>query len=236
MYKEIMYGSNHVYERIGDDLSRYIYSNRVLYSLCNDESFIDKIVKKTSKYQEILNTITAKEDAYIYGAGKYGRIVRRLFDDSFISFIDKQHRNLGVIDGLSVIAPEKADVTKRVYISPKFAHREVLSDLLNLGFDESKIINVGKTLEDMTYLQYFDLDRLPHEENEVFLDVGAFDGQSTKGFVKWSNNQYKRIVCFEPNEECISKITIGEKDERIKVVPKGAWSNDTVLHFSSRGG
>lgn len=61
--------------------------------------------------------------------------------------------------------------------------------------------------------QYFSLTELPHVEDEVFVDCGAYTGDSTRDFIMWSkagshiqNTQeiipYKSIFAFEPDPWC----------------------------------
>ncbi|MGM9581943.1 MAG: FkbM family methyltransferase [Anaerovibrio sp.] len=42
---------------------------------------------------------------------------------------------------------------------------------------------------------------MPHDEDEVFVDIGAYDGLSTKQFIKWCDGCYKQIYMLEPSKE-----------------------------------
>lgn len=226
-----------VYSHISDKKSRLIYENRVLYSLTNDERFIDNIVKSTETYQWINNILPTQVGAYIYGAGTYGKIIKRLFSDNYLAFID-QHNNIDEYEGLSVIPLSEADNSKRVYISTKFYHREVLQNLIEAGFLEQNIINVGQYLENMSKKQYFDLPELVHDEGEVFVDVGAYDGDSTQAFMEWSGNHYNSIYCFEPDSTNLERLLFrfpSPDKLKVSVIQKGAWSSNGELYFSGEG-
>lgn len=52
--EELMYQMiRDVYNHIGDDVSRKIYANRLLFSLTGDKRYMTEIVRGTALYQEI---------------------------------------------------------------------------------------------------------------------------------------------------------------------------------------
>ena len=104
--------------------------------------------------------------------------------------------------------------------------RRVMSAYIN-----QKISSDYKYLKEVkTYPQYFE-DIMPLSDDEVFIDCGAFDGDSAAAFIsalhKRNISGYKKIISFEPdpinfeklkkrgfeNHECINKGTSKEKGE-----------------------
>lgn len=79
-------------------------------------------------------------------------------------------------------------------------------------------------------------------EEEVFVDGGAFNGDSMENFVRAVGGRFRRIYCFEPAadqaEKCVQRIRMlrGEfpKDimPRTHVIQKGLWSGSTRLSFN----
>lgn len=90
----------------------------------------------------------------------------------------------------------------------------------------------------MAKSQYFDVAVLTHNDNEVFCDVGSFDGNTSVRFIEWCRGKYKRIYAFEADCEniykCIKTFKL-IKDIKYTVVPKGCWSKKGKLAFSPKG-
>lgn len=83
--------------------------------------------------------------------------------------------------------------------------------------------------------QYFNY--LMYEKDsseEVFLDCGAFNGDTILAYNQFTGGRFKKIIVFEPektNVEAIRKNT--EKIGNINIVEKGLWNKETTLHFTS---
>ncbi|MBD5550040.1 MAG: FkbM family methyltransferase [Lachnospiraceae bacterium] len=91
-------------------------------------------------------------------------------------------------------------------------------------------------VDDANKIQYFDLPELKNDkiEDEVFVDAGAFDGQTSEMFVRWAG-KYKKIFALEPDpqnrEKCKKKLeAIGAEYE---ILPFGAWDKAEELSFVS---
>ena len=83
--------------------------------------------------------------------------------------------------------------------------------------------------------QYFDV--FSPKEEEVFINAGAFQGETDIDFVKWTNNTYKKIYMFEPikdNVDICRKVYEENNIERVEIFCKGTWSYTGVLHFKQR--
>lgn len=84
---------------------------------------------------------------------------------------------------------------------------------------------------------YFNNDVFSLSQKEVFVDVGAFDGDSVTTFVQACNKhnlEYKHIYAFEPdprNYQALEKNTADFKNLSLHKV--GIWSRPEVLRFES---
>lgn len=84
--------------------------------------------------------------------------------------------------------------------------------------------------------QYFDNDlfRYDRQDTEVFVDCGAFDGDTVRGFKRLMRkkgiDQY-RIVAFEPDAENFKNLRRNQPD--ITAVSAGCWSSEGILQFCS---
>lgn len=139
----------------------------------------------------------------------------------------------------------------RVFLS-KNKH-EILDIYNNLEDELSKrtMLNVisGTFTNDLKFFQeiftdnqYFPKDIVTLSKNEIFLDGGAFDGDSIKLFLKNTNDKFDKIYAFEPDKRYANKILdLGKKlsrEEDILIFEKALYSKKINLKFNvelSRG-
>lgn len=84
--------------------------------------------------------------------------------------------------------------------------------------------------------QYFVKDIVPLSEQEIFVDCGAFDGDTMKEFIKATNGRYQSIVCFEPVEEYHKRLEKRGKGKRVTAICAGVYKETTTLQFKSDAG
>jgi len=73
-------------------------------------------------------------------------------------------------------------------------------------------------------------------ESEVFVDAGAYDGQTTSEFIKHCPN-YKSVYLFEPSKQNIDQAKINLiVNKNIKFIEKGLSNRAEVLRFHSNNG
>jgi hypothetical protein len=81
------------------------------------------------------------------------------------------------------------------------------------------------------HAQYFGEPFLKPLENEVYVDAGAFDGDTIREFLSYCGENYKKIYGFEPDNNLFSKLKkyVGEASlHNTLVFQKGAWSRECV--------
>ena len=84
--------------------------------------------------------------------------------------------------------------------------------------------------------QYFPKDIVRIDQNEVFVDCGAYDGDTIKDFRTFTNDHFDRIVAFEPdpdNFEALRSAVRGES--RIAVQPYAIGRRRETLRFAIGG-
>ena len=79
--------------------------------------------------------------------------------------------------------------------------------------------------------QYFDRV-VTLSEQEVFVDCGAYIGDTADRFLAQTNRKYKRIVCFEPDAQNY-RILKQKNVPRLVAILSGVWNADTELCFES---
>ncbi len=69
--------------------------------------------------------------------------------------------------------------------------------------------------------------------NEHYVDLGAYDGDTIREFLHYARGAGK-ITALEPDSRNFRKLL--EKTEGVCAINAGAWSEDTEMEFSTRGG
>ena len=84
-----------------------------------------------------------------------------------------------------------------------YSSKKLLYGILNNWYQYD--FTTLKECMNYNYKHYFDLDIIPHSNNQVFVDVGAYIGDTTLDFINTYNN-YKNIYCYEITLETMAKL------------------------------
>ena len=72
---------------------------------------------------------------------------------------------------------------------------------------------------------------------EVYVDLGAYDGDTIDEFLSCCGGEYNKIVALEPNAKNFAKLKAHcEGMERTELLQLGAWSCDAELTFNNKAG
>ena len=119
----------------------------------------------------------------------------------------------------------------------------------NLADQESRDIihNRCKTFltGDLSYIDkneinshsYFSQDFYPISSDEVLFDCGAFTGDTIEDFVTFTNQKYKKIVAFEPDEKNVKRLNafVNNKIENVVVIQKATGDKNGKVSFLNNG-
>lgn len=231
-----------IYSHLGDEESKKIYVNRLLFSMTGDRKYMTDIIKDTELYKKVRNKFkNDKRKKYIVSAGQWGKIIVDLFWEFGISgmidnYATRSYRGLPILS-VKDFSEREEDAT--VYIASTSFHKEFIQNLKEAGVEEDTIVDVtGMMLEVYHNLQYFDLPFLADQRKkcEVFVDGGCFDGENSLMFVKWADHAEKMIYAFEPDKDNVKKCErileqIGKEGVSYQLIQKGLWSSNNVLRF-----
>lgn len=103
---------------------------------------------------------------------------------------------------------------KAYEILSDYKSKEVFINILN--YKMSKDIKYTQNICDDYGKQYFDQEIINFKEDEVFIDGGAYNGDSIKLFLKNSKNIYYKIIGFEPDIKNYKALNNFIKDENVK--------------------
>lgn len=238
---------NHmVWSVLQDDISRYILSHRILYSLTGDIEYLHKMIRGAVPEIQILNNLSAgiqkSRKYYIFGAGNYAHYVMKFIHADWEGIADNNERLWGETRySLPVIDPNELPKDAQIYIANNHQWQDIYRQLKELGFADCQIVcDVSRILEQLGERMYFDLPALSLSSDEVFIDGGAYDGFSSKMFARWSSGRYACIYAFEPDSK--NRIVLRKnldswnEIERIHVIEKGLWNKNETLFFEATGG
>ena len=81
--------------------------------------------------------------------------------------------------------------------------------------------------------QYF-IDKLIFSKDEVFIDCGAFTGDTIDTFLKY-NPEYKQIIAFEPDTKIFNILNKKYRNnDKIKLINAGSYDRDDEFFFESQ--
>lgn len=180
-------------------------------------------------YDEIAEQLRRNgEERFLILNGKYQYIYREIFDD--------YNRIKSLIYWNSLYNKMNLDKIKMVY---EMLDDEESKKVLNARMNLIRTAN-WSSLEsvDISKKQYFQKDIFEFNDKEIFLDLGALNGDTILEFAKTVNYSYKKIIAFEPeNENYKDMINNLSKNniKNVKIYNLGTWSEKAVLNFSTTG-
>jgi FkbM family methyltransferase len=78
---------------------------------------------------------------------------------------------------------------------------------------------------------------MPLREESVYVDLGAYNGDTVLEYAEVSGNKYKAIYAFEPNAKNFRKLKKNTEALRdVTLFNAGAWSDNGVINFTSNEG
>ncbi len=238
---------NEVYKSLCDDLSRRIFLKRISHNITGDLKEVGILVQDASAsiLQEIQThgqtvfdlTIKEEDTVVLYGLGHIGR--RMIHELNLMgrpnSFLcDQNWESLQEGYALPVISPQALIKTykhAKIVVCAAYHFKEVYTFLQDNGVPKEHIY-LGSVNDSAG--QYFD-EIIQFGEDEIFVDAGAFCGETSLEFAKRCPN-YSKIVIFEPDASNVSNIHKNMKIaglHRCQIIAKGVWSENTVLKFNN---
>lgn len=233
------------YNKMKDYKSKQIYSDRLMYNMTEDPYFMKRIIYDIDDYQHLLNIFEKHKHQKIifFGAGWWSRFPRyalpKYFNVDPFCYVDNYLISGSKCLGVPIISfDELCNDYKNefIIITAYGARKEIYNQLIFNGFSDENILILADIVDNPIYKQYFDCPYFEHDDNEVFVDAGVFDGMSAVRFAEWANDNYEHIYGFEPdmvNFTNCEKIYSTLKNTTL--FNKGVWDNNTVLQFLEDG-
>lgn len=160
---------------------------------------------------EAIKNVAARHELIVPSVPAFGEV---LFDDDFIG---ENIENLR--QAYDLLAD---DMSRRVYknvLRFYYTGDIALLDEITTDKDEAfkNILRLGK--------------------NEVYVDLGAYNGDTIEEFLRYAGEGYRKIIAFEPNAKNFAKLQANCAHlPRTELWQLGAWSKNTTLIFNNKAG
>lgn len=224
-----------------DDISMEIFCNRIMFGVTGEYGYLRNIIKTTVEGRKFIEKLaeTKGQPKVIFGAGQWGQWIYKYFpEENWVAFADN-NPNENYNGELRVVSAKEllSDFDDAyVFISSRFHWKEIFHQLLKEGIDERKIFPLGELIDRCASKIYFDEAFLHHNNQEVFVDAGAFDGKTILDFNQWCNGKYSKIYAFEPQIEALEKCQCNCAGlQNISYLHKGLWDSEQTVHFVCEG-
>lgn len=256
---------DHIYQNLSDDLSKSIFDTRLEWLIKGGE---DKTALNmyshydTSRILGLENFLKGKKvPVVIAGAGMMGNMAYKALRHAGYEvtyYIDndpdkqgKEKNGIPVIS-FSEYVLKAAEDDSVVVIDATVRAVVFHTQLVQMGYDPHRIFfssdyGVRSAFGNI----YFDLPELQCEDEEVFIDAGSFNGESTLGFIDWCGKRgYKKVYAFEPLEDgcamtreklcgChdieLLKCVLGEKDGTMGFMQRDGIMGSQAVSESAGG-
>lgn len=231
-----------IYCALADDESKEWFDARVEYMVDMDgNKYIEKIFElnnvfpKTWRCPEIERVKKNNQKIIIYGCGHDGKIIKKALEICGYSvwcWCDSNRELEGTqIEGKSVIAPEGLLPEYKdslLIIGSKKYEAEIRLRLYDVGFPaENTFVFVLYPWIGTCGNQYFDV--FPPMKKEIYVDVGAYNGDSVEEFLKWGGGCHK-IYAIEPLADMCDVIE-RKRLPNVNVINCAAWNKNEKLYF-----
>lgn len=236
-----------VNSRLSDELSKDVFKNRLLFNITNDHYYLKKIIASNNSGKSVIDIINGVDAPLaVFGAGKIGKLTERLHSEKVTAFIDNNKAG-EVIDSKPVMSLKEYRSKYPdgyIVIATKY-YKDIVKQLMECKYDFERVIDIGKPhYEELAKKQYFDLEIINQSltDSEVFVDGGAYDGNTTACFFELLLSRGIRkgtSYLWEPDAENVKWFnkTLGDKAGFNYVpVEKGLWSCEETLYFEEKGG
>lgn len=238
-----------IFGTLDDKRSKDIYINRMNYLLTGNWSYVQKYVKighpaipcrNKESEEKFLDLFPSDSCVVFYGMGRFSKkLLPYLKKASFHVLFSDSDSSVTDYEGFEYISVEKLLELKdaNVVICTTKYYDEVKRKLIDDGIEENRIIDIRGYFTCGSGDEYFYEDFLSFGYEEIFVDAGCCDLESSIDFFNVCPG-LKKVYAFEPDpdnyEKCCDKYKgIQSNFPETLIYPYGTWSSTDTLRFSS---
>jgi FkbM family methyltransferase len=249
-YEELKQNLQTIYDALIDEESKDWFDARVEYMINrNLDDFLHTVFFLSRKYQKKWRHIGmerfVKDKEYqgiiVYGCGHDGKLTKEILDlcgypPSF--WCDSNSELVGSrINGLEVISTEELVEEYKDYLVVIGSEKYMIyikERLCSFGFPLDQVEFFSNNAYDwaVTGEQYFDM--FSSEGKEIFIDGGAYNGDTIFDFLAWNKGNEYKIYSLEPIKGMYKYVEERLREHHIanaKVLNVAAWNKKEELLF-----
>lgn len=240
-----MLGLRDIYNRLVDEESRKIFEARLDFVFDSD---LDVFIQKVKPYLHNIKSeevdkaikVSKSEGIIVFGCGHDGLLTKEILEICGYKvdfFCDSNRDKLGLnLEGIPILSIDELVLNYKDYLviigSRKYL-LEIYHILESVYFPMDHVLKPKYDLiVGINESQYFDV--FPAAKDEIFVDAGSYNGDTTIEFMNWCHNSYKRIFVFEPLKKQYEIITERCKEEKwrdVEIYNYAVWSKEQNLCF-----
>lgn len=196
------------------------------------------------KFNELTNYIKEKEleEVYNHIKEKYLSIpsnIQKSIEDFFEKFpywgkLNTNQNNYEELYNRSKSLKEHIDNFIWLYNNLNdYRSKKLLLAIMNNWYN-SDFKTLNNSIE-TNYTHYFDLDLVNCDNNEVFVDIGAYTGDTVINYINnYGTNNYKQIYCYEMTKKNIDLLKNNLKYyKNIKYIEKAISSKKETVYINN---
>lgn len=243
-----------LYNALIDEESEDWFNARIEYMITRDsDAFLKSVFAIFRKYKKRCHHIGMKrfvqdknyKGIIIYGCGHDGKLTKEILNlcGYSVSFWcdSNQHIVGNNVDGLRVVSTEELVEKFTDYLvvigSVKYMD-QIKERLWAFGFPLDRVAIFSDSAYDwaVTGIQYFDM--FSPDDKEIFIDGGAYNGDTVYDFLAWNKENEYKVYSFEPMKgmyEFIKKRLEKDNITNVNVLNFAAWAREEQLNFADMG-
>jgi len=177
-----------------------------------DASIVVCMLEKGSLYEEIRNNL--KNLGYEDIVHIYDLKDKKLFEDQKVIILPKKEIVEGKMEHFKTMCERLKDKTSK----------KLLDQVVDSILDQKIAVEKNAPIQE----QYLAYDIFTHNEEEVFVDCGAFKGEVLEAFIE-KNKKFKRYICIEADEKYLPFLEQKKKQyDCVQIEIKKAALSDQV--------
>ncbi|PRM87738.1 hypothetical protein CJ671_09780 [Aliarcobacter cryaerophilus] len=245
-----------------DWVEEEVVSNSGNFANSLDYKYLD--LEKYSKYKDKVKPISKEEfyknpeDIVIFiNTDSYAYLTHTLYRSGFkhiycmrnlaknllsLSIIEKKQKGFDEYDlnklNHKFTSSEIANIITLYNLLEDKKSKEVFTSILKFKLTEDYFYPIS--IKDDTSLQYFDKELLSTlKQDEVFIDCGAYTGDTIESFLKATNGKFKHIYSYEPEKDTFEILkkyvdTLEQKD-KISLINAGVYYKNKTFYLHGEG-
>lgn len=190
----------------------------IIVGIQNNKGIIEKLKKRS------LNYIDTDYDQSFYQDNLMNLVYKCIAPDTIRNMVERIKEYYSGVLG-------NDDEILSLYDEP--LSKEIIKNRLDF-YKTGNVSFINKT--PVNYYQYFQDDYYSVSDNEVYVDCGAFDGDSINQFFEFTKGKYKKIIGLEPDKISFRKLCEATKDHHdVELICCATGKENTQMNFFSEG-